>query len=525
MSIIEKILNPFGYISEKQFNNKMQEAIKAEIDRVLPKWLGDTADAMKWNMPNPAIFANQADMYRISPILGTAVSILGSDLGTSKFNVKRMVGEETRDIPNHEYELLIRNPNPADSGIEFLRDTSSNYLLNGNAIWWLNRVSRNDKPDEIWPVPFEMITPVPDGRMYIDHYDYFPGAGKPPIRMETFEIVHFKTYNPHNRFIGLSPIESLAVTLSGDLAMRKNNTVNYAKHGGAPPSILAFRDFVAEPAWSDIKEKIDNARKRDEMMMLRGVGDGITWLQRALNNKDMDFVANLKQNMTDIFNRMCPGLIAMLDSSATEANALAARATYSEKTLWPLMEVIAQKVTSDILPVYGRKLIGVFDDPRVVDRKMKLDEQTAFERSHTIAEIRKEFYQDDPIGDERDNLLPSQIISKNNFQQSQEQNNQEQNINEQQSIDDMDENTEDREALKMELSRWQRKALKKVGQDVEFISDIIPEETMNIIHTSLPDCRNSEDIKKLFGIKVKRNNKDAYSIVKAIELALSVKNG
>ena len=182
------------------------------------------------------------------------------------------------------------------------------------------------------------------------HYDYFAGNGKAQMRLETWEIFHLKTYNPNNRFIGLSPLESLAVTLRGDLEMRETTTNNYAEYGGAPQSILTFKEFVADPAWKDVKAEIRSAAKRNEMMMLRGVGDGVSWLQRALSNKDMDFVAGLKQNLTDVFNRMCPGLLSMLSENATEANALAARATYSEKTQWPLREVIAQKGTSDILP-------------------------------------------------------------------------------------------------------------------------------------------------------------------------------
>ncbi len=276
MTIIERIFNRFGFASDKQFTAKLQEAIKSEIDKKLPDWLSETADAAQYTMPDPTIFANQADLYRLSPILGTSVDILASDIGTSKVNVKRRVGEELRDIPNHAYELLLRNPNPIDSGLELAQYTVSNYLLNGNAIRWLNRASANDVPDEIWPIPFSMIPPVPDERMYIDHYDYFPGAGKPKMRLETWEIVHYKKYNPNNRFAGLSPIESLAMTLRGDLAMRKTNTVTYDKHGGVPPSMLVFKEFVNEPAWSEIKKKVSESSKRDEKKMLSGAGEGVS---------------------------------------------------------------------------------------------------------------------------------------------------------------------------------------------------------------------------------------------------------
>lgn len=408
MSIVDNILGRFGYVSPSQLNAQISEAVKQELAKV-ERWQAETAEVQKWHLPDPQIYANQADLYRLSPILGTALDVLAGDIGTSTFNVKRMVGEEERDIPNHPFEMLLRTPNPLDSGLELMQYTTSNYKLNGNSIWWLNREGPNAEVDEIWPMPFSQVQPVPDGQLYLSHYNYFPGGSRRAIRFETWEVTHFKTYNPLNRFVGLSPIESLAMTIQGDLAMRKTNTVNYAEYGGAPQSILAFKDWVPNDAWNDIKAEKRQAAKRNEMMMLRGVGDGVTWLQRALSNKDMDFVAGLRQNMTDVFNRMCPGLLAMLDPSSTEANALAARATYAEKTLWVMMETIAQKVTSDILPAYGRKLKGEFGDPRVVDRKLQLEEQAAFERTHTIEEVRAQYYEDDPIGDDRDKLFVTQL--------------------------------------------------------------------------------------------------------------------
>src|SRR3972149_1716000 len=230
MSIIDNIFACFGYTSTKQFDAKLTEAVKAEFYS-LPDWLGETAEAYRWRMPDPSIFANQADLYRLSPILGTAVSIVANDIGTAKFNVFRMVGEEEREIKNHPLELLLRNPNPADSGMEHTRDTTSNYLLNGNAVWWQNKVSPTSEPDEFWTIPFSMIQPITDRQRYIDHWDYFPGDGS-TIRMETWEIVHFKTYNPNNPFIGLSPLESLADTIHGDLGMRKTNRIVYNDYGG-----------------------------------------------------------------------------------------------------------------------------------------------------------------------------------------------------------------------------------------------------------------------------------------------------
>jgi hypothetical protein len=248
------------------------------------------------------------------------------------------------------------------------------------------------------------------------------------------------------------------------------------------------------------------------MMMLRGVGDGVTWMARAMSSKDMEFIATLQHNMTDVFNRMCPGLLAMLSENATEANALAARATYSEKTLWKTLEVIAQKVTSNILPAYGRKLIGIFDDPRVVDRKLELDEQTAFERSHTIEEVRQEYYQDDPIGDERDQLFVSQINAQSGGVQKPPPapkppalpgTNPQQVPSDQMPITDNGAEALAAKAAIDDLMRWKKMAIRgKVEKMTTFKSTVIPAAMQRDISVKLQILTEKGDIVALFDRKI-----------------------
>jgi hypothetical protein len=327
------------------------------------------------------------------------------------------------------------------------------------------------------------------------------------MRLETWEIVHFKTYNPNNRFIGLSPLESLAMTLQGDLAMRKTNTVNYAEYGGAPQSILAFKEFVNEPAWSGVKQEVREAAKKNEMMMLRGVGDGISWLQRALNNKDMDYISGLGQNMQEVFNRMCPGLLNILSEGATYSNADAARATYASATKWPIQEAIAQKVSSDIMPAYGRNIFVEFEDPRVVDRQLELLEQDAYERTHTLEEVRKKYYQEEGLGDERDDLIPSQINATSGVKVETppvpitpptE-------LLPEDKPEDLTEEPPDETPVKADLMRWKRYSLRTFGKAefTKFEGRDIPEPAARAIRARLGACKNTLDVAGVFEDAVK----------------------
>jgi phage portal protein BeeE len=540
MSIIENVMNRFGFLSEQQMTARIGEAVKREMEKV-ERWQAETADSQRWRIPPPEIFASQADLYRLSPDLGTALDVLSNDIATAKFNVKRMRGEELIDIPNHEFELLLRDPNPMDSGLELMRDTVCNYKLNGNAIWWLNREDEFSKPDEIWAIPYQMIKPVPDGRLYLSHYEYFPGNAKSPLRFELWEIVHFKTYNPHNRFWGLSPLESLITTITGNLGKRVTSKDTYVEHNGMPPGILAFKDWVPNEQWEDIKKEKRQAAKRNEMMMLRGTGDAVSWLQRAMSNKDAEYMDSLKQDMTDVFNRICPGLLAMLSETATEANALAASAFYDDKTLWTMMETIAQKVTPKILPAYGIKLVGIYDDPRYVDRKLKLAEQEAYERTHTVAETRKEFYQDDPLDDERDKELVAQAgkLAKEEPLNAPSNNNgisvpnwpggQEIPSNEM-AMEDTGAEDVTAKAVIDDMKKWRRMAIQgvekasKADKALHYTSALIPAITMQSIKTRLVMTKDKDTIAKMFdnhieGMKPKPKL-DGLQILKGIELGV-----
>ena len=126
----------------------------------------------------------------------------------------------------------------------------------------MNRESKYEKPDEIWPIPFEMIKPVPDEGMYLKDYDSSPVAVKLPILLPTWQIVHFKTYNPNNRFVGLSHVGEFGDDLRGNLGMRSHkNTAVHRMRRISGRLILAFKDWIADDAWKDIKRENETVRQ------------------------------------------------------------------------------------------------------------------------------------------------------------------------------------------------------------------------------------------------------------------------
>jgi len=374
-----------------------------------PAFLRAEAVAEQYSIPDRSLPEAQLELYQRLTWVQIAVSTVASIGATTAFNVMALQGEDTADLPNHPFELLLRRPNPLHSRAEFLEGTLAYYALTGNAYWWLNIVG--GKPAELWLLPPHKVKPVPDGRMFLRGYLYDAGEGD-PIPLELSEVVHFRRFHPLNSFVGLSPIEALAVVATGDMAAQKWNTNFFNKDNAKIPGILSFADPIPDPDWERMKDGVREqygGTKRN-LMMLRGAGTGgVQWLATSMSQADMQFLDGRTFTKEEIFAIYAPGLSSMLAVNATEANSVSGKRTFIEYGVWPHLVRIAEKITNDLLPLYGSNLVGEFEDIRVTDKQLELAEISAYSQTHTVDEVRSRYYQDEPLGDDRGNLLVTEV--------------------------------------------------------------------------------------------------------------------
>lgn len=366
-----------------------------------PQWALAQAESMKWGMPDLRLPEAQAELYQRLSWVHIAVRTIADAAAVQPLAVKRLQGEDTEDIDAHPFEELLRRPNPLQSRSELLYATVAYRALTGNAYWWINRPSQNAPPDELWLIPSHQIKPIPDGRLYLSHYEYDVGL-REPLRLPVEMICHFKTYHPTNPFVGLSPIEALATVAIGDMAAQKWNSNFFAKDHAKAAGALAFSDPIPDSEWERLKAEFrrDYGGTERQLMMLRNAGTGgVQWVQMAANQDDMQFLEGRQFTKEEVWQAfgLPPG---MWDKNATEANATASKAAFSEYTLHPTLTAIAETITNTILPAYGDKLVAEFEDPRKADRAQDLAELQAYAQVHTVNEIRTEHYGDDALPDD-----------------------------------------------------------------------------------------------------------------------------
>lgn len=516
MNLIDSILSRFGYT-------------KAAVPNP-PAWLAATAEYYQMWQPDLQEPQAQADLYRRLSWVHAAVSTVARTAAPVALSVQREENEELADIPAHPFERLLRRPNPLMSRFELIQATLSYYALTGNAYWWLSKSSESAAPDEIFAIPPHQIRPIPDGRSFIRGYMYVTESGS-EIPLEPWEVCHFKMFHPSNPYMGMSPVEAISVTATGDLAMQAWNRNFFAENNAKAPGALAFADPISEPEWQRMRAdiKAEHGGTKRSLMMLRNVGTGgVQWVPMALSQRDMEFLNARQFNKEEIYAIFAPGLTSLLDPNSTEANSKEGKATFLEIGVWPHLVAIAEKITNDILPSYGDNLVAAFDDIRTKDRQLDIAEQDAYARTHTIDEVRAEYYGHDALGDERGALLVAEV-GKGMTAQEPEPEQPPAAIDVTQEFRQLADTMRGEikaliaEALPPEpkyieakaepvadplaarrddMAAWRRKALKRLkagdGADCEFVSEYIPDELAGDIREQLQDAGTAEEVRAVF---------------------------
>lgn len=377
-----------------------------------PAWLRASATAERHTLPDLSLSERQAELYTKLSWIQIATHAVANAVATQPLNVLRLVGEETEQVKNHPFEQLLRRPNPLDSRVEFLRATYLWRAITGNCYWWLNRLSEDAPPDELFIIPAHQVQPVPDGNMFLRGYLYDAGTGQ-PIPLDPWEVAHFRTFNPLSRYVGLSPLGALRYAAFGDLAAQEFNANFYAQDSAKPQGILAFADPIDDGTWNRLRAEANEKHggtKGKRLMFLRNVGPGgVQWIQTQMSQADIQYLDQRTFTKEEIFSLYAPGLASILAVNATEANSTAGKDTFLSMGVYPEHVTIAEKVSNDILLAYGDDLIAEFADVRRVDTLIELQEQQEYAKTHTIDEVRQKYYQDDELGDERGNLLLAEI--------------------------------------------------------------------------------------------------------------------
>ncbi len=383
-SLVERALRRIGYV-------KWRPA--SVIHRVESSVLADPAPIVA---PEIGQAAHYAGVYMASPWVYVAVNRIAEAAALVPFHVysDRPAGAGS-DIerPDHPFEQLLRRPNPLMSRFELIEHTVGGLEIHGNAYWFLAG-EPGGTPQEIWPLRPDRVSIVPDARRGVRGYIYEVDGRQVPL--ESSEVVHFRRWHPANDYYGLSALEAARLAVESDRAMADWNRRYFGEGMAVPAGMVAIKDRVSDADFERIKQEWRTAYGGRERKTAFLRGASVEWHNVGLSQQDMDFLNARRFNREEIFQIF--GIpVGMFSENATEANALVGERVFIERTLWPKLVRIAEKITTDLLPFYGVDLVGRFDDIRPMDRSQQFEEMRLAQGILTVDEIRARYFQLGPI--------------------------------------------------------------------------------------------------------------------------------
>jgi HK97 family phage portal protein len=383
-SFFERALRRAGYIKWRPAR---------VIHRVESGVLSDPAPVIA---PEIGQAAHYAGVYMASPWVYVAVNRIAEAASLVPFHVcVQSASRQEGDIQltNHPFEQLLRRPNPLMSRFELIEQTVGCLEIHGNAYWFLAG-EPGGTPQEIWPLRPDRVSIVPDARRGVCGYVYEVDGRQIPL--EAAEVVHFRRWHPANDYYGLSSLEAARLAVESDRAMADWNRRYFGEGMAVPAGIVTIKDRVSDADFERVKQEWRAAYGGRERKTAFLRGTSVEWHNVGLSQHDMDFLNARRFNREEIFQIF--GIpVGMFSENATEANALVGERVFVERTLWPKLVRIAEKITTDLLPFYGAHLAGRFDDIRPQDRSQQFEEMRLARGVLTVDEIRARYFQLGPL--------------------------------------------------------------------------------------------------------------------------------
>ena len=407
MSILENISASIG-----RARAAYEKALISELGHIKrPAFLAAWAESEKWKGGDLGTRDAAQQRAMQNSWLFTAIGMIAREVSATDLKIlqHQELNSEPLDIPDHVFLRIARRPNPV-MGRAYLWQYTTNWLcLDGNAYWYL-APDEDGNLAEIWPLPSNGVEVWPgDDQRFVDFYRLTVMGQQFDLPAE--RICHFMFPNPYDVFRGLSPLTAGMLPIDADTAMARWNGAFFGQNNVMPSAIINLSSGNAEipvdkSDTQDITDRLQTdyqAAQRKTLVTNAPSGMQVNLL--GWSAKDMDFLSGRQFTKDEIFSIFgIPG--GLLDKNATEANAQTADRIFKEKTIWPILALIAEQITAQVvIPVYGSDYESAFEDIRPTNKSVNLQEATASQGVLTINEVRQKYWKMPPLPDEVGKVL------------------------------------------------------------------------------------------------------------------------
>lgn len=294
---------------------------------------------------------------------------------------------------------LFNNPNPRQSGNDFLQEWASYYALYGEGFIHMveslgQRIGNSKLPAEMVVLDPKSMTEVVNNKTreltkwkYGNATEFFPE-----------QIIHSKDFNPYNHYRGLPPLAPIEDEIFIDQASLDFN--RYFFNNDATPNLFLSTDQrLSEEQRKQILVDLENRHQGTDKKHRTGIlAGGLKAQSISPSHREMEFIEQKKLMREEILGiwRVPKALFSFTDD-LNYATFMGQMRIFWEYTLAPIMRKYEDSVNRYIVTPYNPRLRFSFDRTNVPAYQAEFGEkvttaQTLFNMGFTANEINALFH-------------------------------------------------------------------------------------------------------------------------------------
>ena len=324
-----------------------------------------------WSGRDYAAFADEG--YAKNVTAYAAINKIADAASSVKFNIFR--GKQ--ELEAHPILDLLAQPNPMQSGSDYMAAKVGYYMLSGNG--YEERVTVGGTVRELYQLRPDRMKVIPGASGFPIAFEYKVGGRSvtfevDPASMDS-DIRHMKSFNPLNDWYGQSAIEA------GAYAVDQNNEAMkwmqaLLQNSARPSGALTTKDDkdLSDDQFHRLKAQIDDqytgSRNAGRPMLLEG---GLKWEQMGMSPIDMQIIETKYSSARDVALALgVPPQLIGIPGDNTYANYAEARLAFWEDTVIPLVELIAADWNAWLAKPQGVELRPDYDQIPAIAEKRKV---------------------------------------------------------------------------------------------------------------------------------------------------------
>lgn len=291
---------------------------------------------------------------------------------------------------------FLREPNADETWTELLMQWLQDLFVLDSAAIEIVRERGSKTPVELVARDGATIIPIKDDHGRLQKYQQLTQTrdhGEKAVDFPREDIVYLQATPATHRVLGLSPLESLAVTIGADIHAMNYNA-RFFTDGYLMENILVLGRLGAQ-ALSDTRAFFESERGKHVLPIISDLEDpkGAQLLRFRDNNKDMEFLGFERW----IFQRACAvyqvsaSQIILLDPLATKAAGQQEQDTHSSKGLKPELQLIESRLTRGFIREFHPNLAFKFQTTEKIDEEKEARTwQVQFQSGRPLNELREQ---------------------------------------------------------------------------------------------------------------------------------------